>query len=47
MSQMPAAFVGHGNPMNTLEENRYTQAWATFAESFDKPQAILAISAHW
>ncbi|NNN09488.1 MAG: 4,5-DOPA dioxygenase extradiol [Acidimicrobiaceae bacterium] len=44
---MPAAFVGHGSPMNTLEYNRYTDAWSTFANSFEKPAAILAISAHW
>lgn len=47
MSTMPAAFVGHGSPMNTLEYNRYTDAWSTFANSFEKPAAILAISAHW
>ena len=47
MSTMPAAFVGHGSPMNTLESNRYTEEWATFAASFEKPAAILAISAHW
>lgn len=47
MSTMPAAFVGHGSPMNTLEYNRYTDAWSTFAASFEKPAAILAISAHW
>jgi 4,5-DOPA dioxygenase extradiol len=33
--------------MNTLENNRYTDAWAAFAASFEKPEAILAISAHW
>ncbi|MFY8238558.1 MAG: 4,5-DOPA dioxygenase extradiol, partial [Ilumatobacteraceae bacterium] len=27
---MPAAFIGHGSPMNTLEHNRYTEAWNTF-----------------
>ncbi len=47
MSTMPAAFIGHGNPMNTIEYNRFTDAWSTFANSFEKPSAILAISAHW
>lgn len=46
-STMPAVFVGHGSPMNTLEHNRYTQAWAAFGTSVPKPRAILAISAHW
>ena len=45
--RMPAAFVGHGSPMNTLERNRYTEAWHTLGRTFPKPSAILAISAHW
>ena len=44
---MPAAFVGHGNPMNALERNRFTQAWRAFGASVPRPRAILAISAHW
>jgi 4,5-DOPA dioxygenase extradiol len=44
---MPAAFIGHGNPMNALEHNRYTEAWSNFATSMPKPAAILVISAHW
>jgi len=44
---MPAAFIGHGSPMNALEDNRYTQAWAGFARRVGQPRAILAISAHW
>ena len=43
----PAAFIGHGNPMNSLESNEWTQSWVDFALSFEKPKAILAISAHW
>lgn len=43
----PAAFIGHGNPMNTLADNRYTRAWRGFGEAAGKPRAILAISAHW
>ncbi|HIW61631.1 MAG TPA: 4,5-DOPA dioxygenase extradiol [Candidatus Stackebrandtia excrementipullorum] len=44
---MPAAFLGHGNPMNALESNRYTEAWRLFGASVPKPRAILMISAHW
>ncbi len=46
-SRMPAVFFGHGNPMNALERNRYTDAWRAFGESIPKPRAILCISAHW
>jgi len=44
---VPAAFVGHGSPMNTLEHNRYTDAWAGFGTATPRPRAVLAISAHW
>ena len=44
---MPAAFIGHGNPMNALETNRYTAAWRAFGQSVPRPRAILVISAHW
>jgi 4,5-DOPA dioxygenase extradiol len=44
---MPAAFIGHGNPMNTLEHNRYTEAWRAFGRSVPRPRAVLCISAHW
>ena len=44
---MPAAFIGHGNPMNALETNRYTEAWRAFGRSVPKPRAILVVSAHW
>ena len=49
MSQlrMPALFLGHGSPMNVLEENRYTEAWREAGETLPRPRAILAISAHW
>jgi 4,5-DOPA dioxygenase extradiol len=46
-SLMPAAFLGHGSPMNTLERNRYTQAWRAFGACVPKPRAILMVSAHW
>lgn len=46
-STMPAAFLGHGSPMNALERNRYTEAWRAFGASVPKPRAILMVSAHW
>ena len=44
---MPAIFFGHGNPMNALLSNRYTEAWRGIGGSIPKPAAILCISAHW
>jgi 4,5-DOPA dioxygenase extradiol len=44
---MPAAFIGHGNPMNALEVNRYTSAWRAFGQAVPRPRAILVVSAHW
>ena len=44
---MPAAFLGHGNPMNALDDNRYTRAWHAFGASVPTPRAILVVSAHW
>jgi 4,5-DOPA dioxygenase extradiol len=44
---MPAAFLGHGNPMNALERNRYTDAWRAFGAEIGRPRAILVVSAHW
>jgi aromatic ring-opening dioxygenase catalytic subunit (LigB family) len=46
-SAMPAAFLGHGNPMNALGTNRYTEAWRAFGEAVPRPRAILVVSAHW
>ena len=43
----PAAFLGHGNPMNALARNRYTEAWRAFGGAVGRPRAILVISAHW
>jgi len=45
--RMPALFVGHGSPMNALEENIYTRAWRRIGETLPRPRAVLAISAHW
>jgi len=47
MPKMPALFIGHGSPMNTLEQNGYTEAWQAFGRHFPRPRAVLVISAHW
>lgn len=47
MVKTPALFVGHGSPMNTLENNGFTEAWRAFGRHLPRPKAILAISAHW
>lgn len=47
MDKTPVLFVGHGNPMNTLEDNGYTQAWQAFGTHLHRPRALLVISAHW
>ena len=44
---LPAAFIGHGSPMNTLETNRYTAAWRAFGAALPRPRAVLCVSAHW
>lgn len=46
-TRMPAVFIGHGSPMNTLEQNRFTLAWRALGRALPRPRAILAISAHW
>src|SRR5437764_8148999 len=44
---MPAIFFGHGNPMNAIEKNAYTEAWARIGTTIPKPKAIVMVSAHW
>jgi len=46
-TRMPAIFVGHGSPMNALEDNVYTRAWQQLGAAMPKPKAIIGISAHW
>jgi len=47
MDKMPVLFVGHGSPMNAIEENSFTKTWKEIATKIPKPKAILAVSAHW
>lgn len=44
---MPVLFLGHGSPMNAIEENEFVSGFRTVAQSIPKPSAILCISAHW
>jgi 4,5-DOPA dioxygenase extradiol len=44
---MPALFFGHGNPMNAIQRNAYTEAWAAIGRALPRPSAIVCISAHW
>ena len=46
MSRLPTIFFGHGNPLNAIQRNAYTERWAEIGKSI-KPEAILCISAHW
>jgi 4,5-DOPA dioxygenase extradiol len=46
-TRMPAIFFGHGNPMNALTTNPWTEAWAAIGRDLPRPKAILCISAHW
>jgi len=46
-AKMPVLFVGHGNPMNAIEENEFVLGWRTIGKTLPKPNAILCVSAHW
>jgi len=45
--KMPVLFIGHGSPMNAMEDNRFARGWHEAAQSIPRPKAILCISAHW
>jgi 4,5-DOPA dioxygenase extradiol len=47
MARMPALFIGHGSPMNTLQVNGFTQAWRDLGNRLPRPTALLVVSAHW
>jgi len=44
---LPAIFFGHGNPMNAITANAYTEAWGRIGRETTRPNAVLSISAHW
>ncbi len=46
-TRMPVLFLGHGSPMNAIEENEFVAGFRATGRSIDKPKAILCISAHW
>lgn len=46
-TRMPAIFFGHGNPMNALQTNVWTESWSALGRSMPRPKAILCVSAHW
>jgi len=45
--KMPVLFLGHGSPMNAIEENEFVQGFRKVSSEIPKPQAILCVSAHW
>lgn len=47
MPRMPVLFVGHGSPMNAIEDNEYTRTWREIVGRIPRPKVILSISAHW
>ena len=46
-SRMPALFIGHGSPMNTLDRNVWTDGWRALGTELPRPRALLVVSAHW
>ena len=44
---LPVLFLGHGSPMNAIEDNEFRRAWQALGRKLRKPKAILCISAHW
>jgi 4,5-DOPA dioxygenase extradiol len=46
-AKMPVLFVGHGSPMNAIEDNEFGRAWSEMGRQLPRPKAILAVSAHW
>ncbi|HAP01751.1 MAG TPA: 4,5-DOPA dioxygenase extradiol [Bacteroidetes bacterium] len=45
--KMPLLFIGHGSPMNAIEENEFSQRWSQMGKDIIQPKAVLCISAHW
>ena len=47
MSRTPVLFIGHGSPMNAIEDNPWSRDWARLGRDLPRPRAILMVSAHW
>jgi len=47
MTKAPALFVGHGSPMNAIEDTPFSRGWRDLAQRFRRPRAVLCVSAHW
>lgn len=47
MNKMPVLFIGHGSPMNAIEENQFVDEWKALGDRLPRPEAILSVSAHW
>jgi len=45
--KLPVLFIGHGSPMNGIEDNQFSQTWHRLGQEIQKPKAVLVISAHW
>lgn len=45
--RMPLVFLGHGSPMNAIEDTKYSRAWSDLGRRLPHPKAILVVSAHW
>lgn len=45
--KLPVVFIGHGSPMNAIEDNQFSRTWAKFGKEIPKPKAVLVVSAHW
>ena len=45
--KQPVLFIGHGSPMNGIEDNEFSRTWAKMGQDITKPKAVLVISAHW
>lgn len=46
-ARQPIVFLGHGSPMNAIEDTKFSQAWTTLGKALPRPKAILVVSAHW
>ena len=47
LEKIPVLFLGHGSPMNAIEENEFVEGWRNIGKTLPKPAAIVCVSAHW